>query len=366
MPTYKRETKTKGTVWDVAIRVDGRQIWKRGFPTQKAARQAEAQMRTDSSRGVKVGASRLTVTRFIEDRYLPFVEERVEASTFANYKSTVGRIKTDLGEKRLDKVTPDDVMGFLSGLRREGLSGATRAKIFQRLRQCFTLAVRWGQVGYSPCTLVDAPPVTKHRPPEVTVGQIGLLVEAAESRGYGALVFMAFSTGMRWGELTNLRWRDVDIEAGRLRIRKSKTEAGIRSVAFGTETATVLEAHLMSQQAQALLWHRKWTQDELVFTTPIKGCQIQHGNWWHAVWVPVRNEAGLPTLHLHDARHTHATMLVSLNVHPRIAMERLGHANSRVTMEIYSHAAADEQMAAAAAVDNTLAGILVSKVDSKE
>ena len=64
--------------------------------------------------------------------------------------------------------------------------------------------------------------------------------------------------------------------------------------------------------------------------------------------------AGLPDTELHSLRHTAASFLVALNVHPRIAMAILGHTNIKTTMEIYSHAQQSDMREALESVENVL------------
>ena len=65
-------------------------------------------------------------------------------------------------------------------------------------------------------------------------------------------------------------------------------------------------------------------------------------------------EAGLPGVRLHDLRHTHATLLLSAGVHPKVVSERLGHSNIAITMDAYSHVLPGIQEAAALAIDERL------------
>jgi integrase len=61
--------------------------------------------------------------------------------------------------------------------------------------------------------------------------------------------------------------------------------------------------------------------------------------------------AGLKVIRLHDARHTHASLMLKQGVHPKIVQERLGHASIQVTLDTYSHVAPGLQEAAAETFD---------------
>jgi integrase len=206
--------------------------------------------------------------------------------------------------------------------------------------------------------------VKKEREPRrevwLTRGQLDR-VAAAISPRYRALVLAAAPTGLRWGELTALRWDDLQLEwpfddgavagpgrlrvvralsdpgnSGGIRVKGPKTEAGRRTIALDQETV------------DAFLAHRELVGDGgYVFTTPGgsrgPGGPLARSNFWR-VWHRALKDAKLHTLwqehgglHFHDLRHTHATWLLARRV-PLIAVaNRLGHANPVITMMVYAH-----------------------------
>jgi integrase len=71
---------------------------------------------------------------------------------------------------------------------------------------------------------------------------------------------------------------------------------------------------------------------------------------------------GIPNVRLHDLRHTHATMMLKLGVHPKVVSERLGHASIQITLDTYSHVLPGLQEQAAAAFEDGLATPDVAKM----
>ena len=69
--------------------------------------------------------------------------------------------------------------------------------------------------------------------------------------------------------------------------------------------------------------------------------------------------AGVKPIRLHDARHTHASLLLKQGVHPKIVQERLGHSSIQMTLDLYSHVAPGLQAAAAEKFDQ----VIIEKVD---
>jgi integrase len=85
-------------------------------------------------------------------------------------------------------------------------------------------------------------------------------------------------------------------------------------------------------------------------------CPAEHGGPWPpdtfgSVFYEFRRRAGFPGLRFHDLRHTHATQLLSLGVHPKIVSERLGHSTVGITLDVYSHVLPGMQEEAAGKID---------------
>jgi integrase len=74
------------------------------------------------------------------------------------------------------------------------------------------------------------------------------------------------------------------------------------------------------------------------------------------------NRVGLKGVRLHDARHTHASLMLKQGIHPKIVQERLGHASIKITLDVYSHVAPGIQQAAANKFDD----IVMSKADKSK
>ena len=69
-------------------------------------------------------------------------------------------------------------------------------------------------------------------------------------------------------------------------------------------------------------------------------------------WIKLARKCGLPGIRLHDARHSHASLMLKQGVHPKIFQERLGHSSIQITLDTYSHVAPGLQMASANKFDD--------------
>jgi integrase len=193
------------------------------------------------------------------------------------------------------------------------------------------------------------------------------LLEASAGTRQEALYTLALATGMRQGELLGLRWRDVDLDAGVLRVRASlrrsrktgdwhfaepKTRRSRRQLALGPETIEVLRRQRARQAQSRLLVGAAWRDLDLVFATEAGGPLLARNVYRSFMQLLARAE--LPRVRFHDLRHTAATLLLSARVNPKVVSELLGHASVAITLDIYSHVLPDMQQDAAATMDRLL------------
>lgn len=184
------------------------------------------------------------------------------------------------------------------------------------------------------------------------------LLRAARGDRLCALYVVAIATGMRRGELFALRWSDVDLRRGVLRVVRSydphtatmgpvKTRSGRRQIALAPDTVAALRAHRDRQRLEGL-------PAELVFAGP-EGGPLNPDRVRRGSFLPLQAAAKIaPPVRFHDLRHTAATLMLGAGVHPKIVSERLGHASIGITMDQYQHVAPTMQREAAAKVSRLL------------
>jgi len=107
----------------------------------------------------------------------------------------------------------------------------------------------------------------------------------------------------------------------------------------------------------------KIKDDDLVFCD-INGKPLRPNTITRA-WTTLAEKCGLKVIRLHDARHTHASLMLKQGIHPKIVQERLGHSSIEMTLDIYSHVTPGLQAAAAAKFDEGL-GLYAKAISEKE
>jgi integrase len=189
-----------------------------------------------------------------------------------------------------------------------------------------------------------------------------LLTRIAHTRVYWP-VLMALSTGMRRGEILALRWKNVDLDRGMVRVVESLEETkskGLRAKAPKTEKARAVALprfavdelrRLKVKQAEDLLkLGMRLTGDTLVCARA-DGDPLRPRSLTHEFTRLMRRMKDLPAVRFHDLRHSHATALLLAGVHPKVAQERLGHSTITTTLDLYSHVSETMQQDAANKLD---------------
>ena len=194
-----------------------------------------------------------------------------------------------------------------------------------------------------------------------TKEQLKAFLESVADERLSPLWHTIAMTGMRRGEAIGLRWSDVDLENGRLSVRRAlipinrevvvsepKTIKGRRVIALDPGTVEVLKGQASRQLDEQKKWDEAWVETGLVFTLE-NGAALDPESV-SRYWRQAVKKAMLPTIRLHDLRHTHATLALQAGVHPKVVSERLGHATVSITLDTYSHAIPAMQEEAAALI----------------
>jgi integrase len=306
-------------------------------PTQREviAKLREAVRRDED--GLEQVSSKSTVKEFIERWVEDVARERNAASTYRSYKE---RMRIDivphLGDTPLTKLTPQQVQRWMSKLRE--LEKSPRTVQYSRavLRVALNDALRWGLVNRNVAALASPPSVERPKIVPLTVEQAKALIAAVRGTRWQALYQIALGLGMRKGEITALRWADVNLATGQLTVRRAKTRAGERTLELPAVLVEALRSHKVIQDEEQLWLGEGWNKDNLVFCSEA-GVAYNPSNL-HKSYKGHLRLAGLPeATRFHDLRHSCAGYLLSEGVPLKTVSDILGHSQISITADYYGH-----------------------------
>ena len=158
---------------------------------------------------------------------------------------------------------------------------------------------------------------------------------------------LTLKRGVRRGEL-GLKWDDVDLDSGHLRVRRTrleyggkvsedtpKSKASARVVSLDAETVRVLREHRRRQAGERLAAGSAYEAGDWVFTDEVG--RPYRPDLISRRFKQAARDAGLPTIRLHDARHTAATLALEAGIDIKVVSEQLGHSTTQITADIYQH-----------------------------
>jgi len=323
--------------------------------------------RRDLDAGIDLGTKRQTVTQFLDHWLNDVVKPSKAPKTFTGYRNVVTLyIAPEIGRHQLGTLTPQHVAAMLKVHRDGGRSPRTLHHIRAVLRNALNQAVRWGLIARNVAALVEPPRQDDLEVRPMTATEAKTVIAASESDRLGVLFRLALTLGLRQGEVLGLRWEDIDLEGGKLRVRHAlqridgmltlkapKTEKSKRTLHLPPSLIAVLRAHRDRQTFERTAAASEWKETGLVFATRT-GTPIDPRNVLRS-WHRVLAAEGMERRSFHVARHTAASMLLAEGLSLKMIQEVLGHTLLSTTADIYSHLAPEAFQEAADAMERALA-----------
>ena len=345
------------------------QQWVSVKGNKKDAEKRLSEMLHQIDTGSFMRPGKTTVAQFLDRWLKDYAWANLAPRTAEGYEHIIRRhLIPSLGSMPLTQLKPEHLQRYysekLSGGRLDakgGLSPKTVRHHHVTLHDALQSAVKWGVLARNPADAVDAPRFQQHEMHTLDEHDVYRFLEAAKATPHYALFHLALYTGMRRSELLALRWSDTDLVLGQLSVVRSlhhlrdgkmvfrapKTAKGKRMIALSPVTCSVLRDHLEQQKTVCLLMGKPLGDNDLVFSrsdgSPLLPDTVT------GTWIKLVRQNGLAGVRFHDARHTHASLMLKQGIHPKIVQERLGHASIGITLDTYSHVAPGLQEAAAAA-----------------
>jgi len=277
----------------------------------------------DQQQGLPLTTENVSVgvflTRWLNETAKPSVRPR----TYRSYESLVRlHLIPALGKVRLSKLSPLDVQSFMNSKLEAGLSPRSVDYCRAVLRKALSDAVMWGLVGRNVAKLVS-PPKRKKTPRRfLTPAEARSLLNAVSGHRLEALFTVALGLGLRQGEALGLRWQDIDLDGGTLRVvhqlqrisgtlqlTEPKSETSLLALALPDVAIRALREHRRRQLEDRLAAGSLWVDNDLVFCTA-EGRPLDARNVTRQ-FHRIRDEAGLSWLTFHGLRHGFGSMLAA-------------------------------------------------------
>jgi integrase len=370
--------------WELKFDVDrdgtGKRLTKyRSFKGKKRDAAAElVRLMAAVNRGDYTDPTKTTLSEFL-DRWETWALTQLSAKTHERYRELAAHhVRPHLGAMRIQRIKTADFAALYGQLQRPksdggaGLAPRTIGHVHRLLHRVFSHASKWGVITSNPVAAAEPPRVTRSEIEILAPDQIKTIVHALRGRPLYLIAVIGLATGMRRGEMAALRWSDVDLDGGKIRVERSleqtnagvvakvpKTKAGRRTISIPRSIVTELRSHWSQQQEQRLaLGLGRAADDGFVCTRP--DATRWPPDLLSTAWARTVSRLKLPKVTLHALRHTHVSQLIASGLDVVTVSRRIGHSNPTVTLSVYAHLFGDTDEQAAKVVEHAFAGMLAT------
>ena len=319
--------------------------------------------------GIDYGkAKTYTVGSWLEAWMENYAKVKLRPSTFKTSQDFLkNHIKPQIGGIPLADLTSLDLQRFYKHLldggrvdrieakkKPKGLAPKTVRNIHQMIGSAYNLALEQRLVTKNP-TQGCALPKAEHKEMQtLPIEQLTSFLREAKDSGVFALYYIDLTTGLRRGELLGLKWSDIDLGKGDLRVQRQIGRIDGKIIEMPLKTKKAYRTLPLSADAIDVLMQqrRKTGNSEWVFPSPTGG-PMSPDSVLHMLQ-RVLKRAGLPRIRFHDLRHTFATMALQNGVDVKTVSSMLGHYSAGFTLDTYAHVTTDAQLKTAQTMGNIL------------
>ena len=350
----------------------GKAIYKNVLGRTQAEVKSKLKAAIEESKGLDVTkAGKYTVGAWMDEWFENYAKVKVRPSSHQTYRGYIdNHIKPNIGKIPLEKLTSLELQKLYKKLlekgrvdrieskhQAKGLSPKTVRNIHQIIASAMKLAKEQKIIASDPTESCTLPKLEHREMKTLSVEQLASFLREAKESGVFEMYYVEMATGLRRGELLGLKWEDIDLEQGDLRVKRQiaringevieaplKTKNAYRTLPLAEDTIVVLK------QQRKKVGSSPW-----VFPSPTGG-PISPDSVLHMLH-RVLKRAGLPKVRFHDLRHTFATLALQNGVDIKTRSGMLGRFSAGFTLDIYTYVTGAAQCQAA----QTMAGVLEGK-----
>ena len=312
-------------------------------------RRAVRKAREAHEKGLDIETSATALGEYLQS-WLESVVRHKRDNTYRSYETAVRvhivphPLNRPLGKIPIGKLRPAHVDAWIADRRSTGMATTTLWRIHAILRAGLQRAVKADILVKNPASQVDAIHVDDEEVQPLSQADARRILAATDGSVHYALYALDLSLGLRLGELTGLRWSDVDLDQRLLHVRSQLQRGQIvplkrtwhrRTLMLSPWLVQVLEAHVRLLTDVRQLAGQKWQENDLLFPSQV-GTPQRAANVWLSFQRLLRR-AGLQPMKFHNLRHTAASLALQADVPMWKVSKMLGHRDITTTFRIYSH-----------------------------
>ncbi len=346
----------------------GKQIFKNVLgKTQAEAKEKLKKASADSQKLDLAKQGKYTVGTWMDVWFENVAKIKVRPSSHQTYKGYIdNHIKPSIGKIPLEKLTTMELQKFYRKLltkgrverieskdQPKGLSAKTVRNINQVISSAMDFAIAQKIILENPCKAVALPKIEHKEMQTIPAEQLQAFLQEAKATGVYEMYYIELAAGLRRGKLLGLKWEDIDMKQGIIRVRRQVSRIDGKIVEAPLKAKNSYRTVTISPQAIEVLKTQKMkTNDQYVFPSP-NGGPISPDSV-NNMLKRILERAGIPKDRFHDLRHTFATLALQNGVDIKTVSGMLGHFSAGFTLDTYAHVTTTAQKEAAETMGNVL------------
>ncbi|MBD5170101.1 MAG: site-specific integrase [Oscillibacter sp.] len=351
----------------------GKPIYKNVLGKTQAEVKAKLKAAIEDSANLDVlKAEQYTTGQWMDVWFENCAKIKVRPSSHQTYRGYIdNHIKPNIGDIPLNKLSSLHLQKLykklLAGGRVErveakgqpkGLSAKTVRNINQVISSAMDFAKDQKLINGNPTDGCALPKLEHKEMKTLPVEQLTSFLREAKESGVFELYYIELATGLRRGELLGLKWEDIDLEQGNLRVHRQIARINGEIVEAPLKTKNAYRTLPLSADAVGVLREQKKKSGNspYVFPSPTGG-PISPDSVLHMLH-RVLKRAGLSKVRFHDLRHTFATLALQNGVDIKTVSGMLGHYSAGFTLDTYTHVTTSAKKEAANTMGSILSGAL--------
>ena len=344
----------RGNVWQYEISTKDpitdkyKKIRKSGFSTKKAAQIAASDIELKLAKGFRVGDDNILLHQYFDNYIDIFKKDKITVRTFNKYLNTSKNLKIYFPKETLKKLTKTRYQKCLNEYAKTHADRSVR-QFNTHIRAAVQNAIDEQIIAtdFTKKAVVKGQGTSKSEDEKyLNFSDFTKLIKFSRDKidpfySTRLMIFIAGTTGMRFGELLGLKWENIDFNEKTINIKleynyvtKTFTDPKgykTRKIVIDIKTAKVLEKLKIKQNELDLI-----NPNNLVFFNPKDG--IVSNNAANKVLRRMQKSLGIsPTITMHGLRHTHGSVLLMHGINVLAVSKRLGHASVDITLKVYAH-----------------------------
>ena len=311
--------------------------------------------------------------------YQNFCRPALRETTRVGYENYIYRhIIPSVGHIPLNKLSQNDLQQFYANLKKNGrlqyadtigseVSNRLVRACHARCRSALEKAIEERLITRNPSIGCKLPPKKGREMQILTQSEIGRFLARAKEEGYYEMFLLELSTGMRRGEILGLKWGDLNITNGSLKIAREVVPAGSKIVIQPPKTKNSVRTVVLPPYMVEILAEMKKNKTcEWIFPSPVKEGMPRNPTALHHRFKLILERSGCKNIRFHDLRHTFATMALENGMDVKTLSDMIGHISAETTLNIYSHITDTMREQASVKIDRKIGGTDAPMPEAKD